>query len=47
MTIHKTFHISHLEPYKDNRFPSQIKVPPPPIQLEGEEEYKLDEIIDC
>jgi len=46
MTIHNTFHISRLEPYQDNRFPSQIKEPPPPIQIEGEDEYELDEIID-
>jgi len=28
MAIHNTFHISLLEPYQDNRFPSQIKEPP-------------------
>jgi len=46
MAIHNTFYISLLEPYQDNRFPSQIKEPPPPIQIEGEDEYELDEIID-
>jgi len=46
MAIHNTFHISLLEPYQDNRFPSQIKDPPPPIQIEEEDEYELDEIID-
>jgi len=44
--IHNTFHISLLEAYQDNRFPSQIKEPPPPIQIEGEDEYERDEIID-
>jgi len=47
MAIHNTFHISLLEPYQDNRFPSQIKELPPAIQIEGEDEYELDEIIDC
>ena len=47
MAIHNTFHISLLEPYQYNQFPSQIKEPPPPIQIEGEEVYELDEIIDC
>jgi len=47
MAIQNTFHISLLEPYQENRFPSQIKEPPPPIQIEGEEKYELDEIIDC
>jgi len=46
MAIHNTFHISLLEPYQDNQFPSQIKQPPPPIQIEGEDEYEVDEIID-
>jgi len=46
MAIHNTFNISLLEPYQDNRFPSQIKEPPPPIQIEGEDEYELDQIID-
>jgi len=46
MAIQNTFHISILEPDQDNRFPSQIKEPAPPIQIEGEEEYELDEIID-
>jgi len=46
MAIHNTFHISLLEPYQDNRFPSQIQEPPPPIEIEGEDEYELDEVID-
>jgi len=46
MAIHNTFHISLLEPCQDNCFPSQIKEPPPPIQIEVEDEYELNEIID-
>jgi len=46
MAIHNTFHISLLEPYQDNQFPSQIKEPHAPIQIEGEDEYELDEIMD-
>jgi len=46
MAIHNTFNISLLEPYQDHRFPSQIKERPPPIQIEGEDEYELDEITD-
>jgi len=33
MAIHNTFHISLLEPYQDNQFPSQIKQPLPPIPI--------------
>ena len=46
MRIHNTFHISLLEPYEDNKFPSQKQEPPPSIQIEGEDKYELDEIID-
>jgi len=46
MAIHNTFHISLLEPYQDNLFPTQIKEPLPSIQVEGEEEYELDKILD-
>ena len=45
MRIHNTFHISLLEHYEDNKFTSQIQEPSPPIQIEGEEEYELDKII--
>ena len=46
MTMHNTFHISRLEPYEDKKFPSQIKTPPLPIEIDGESEYELEEIID-
>jgi len=38
IAIHNTFHISLLEPYQNNQFPSQIKEPPSSIQIEGEDE---------
>jgi len=47
MATHNTFHISLLEPYQNNKFPSQIKEPPPGIMIEGEDEYELDGIIDA
>ena len=46
MRIHNTFHISLLEPYEDNKFPSQIQTPPPSIEIDREPEYELEEIID-
>ena len=45
MRIHNTFHISLLEPYEDNKVPSQIQTPPP-IEIDGEPESELEEIID-
>jgi len=46
MAIHNTFHISLLERYQDNQFPSQFKQSPLRIQIEGEDEHEGDEIID-
>ena len=46
LRIHNTFHISLMEPYEDKKFSSQMQEHPPPIQIEGEDEYELDEIID-
>jgi len=46
MRIHNTLHISLLDPYSDNKLPSQPSGPPPPVIIEGEPEYKLEEIID-
>ena len=46
MKIHNNIHISLLEPYEDNKFPSQQLIPPPPIEITGEKEYELEEIID-
>jgi len=46
MRIHNTFHISLLELYRENKFSSQRTQPPPPIIVEGEPEYELEQIID-
>jgi len=47
MKIHNTIHISLLEPYEDKKLPSQRQEPPPPIIIEGEPEYELEEIVDA
>jgi len=47
MKIHNTIHISLLEPYENNKLPSQRQEPPQPIIIEGELEYELEEIIDA
>jgi len=46
MRIHNTFHISLLGLYHDDKFSSQQTQPPPPIIIEGEPEYELEQIID-
>jgi len=47
MKIHNTIQISLLEPYEDNKLPSQRQEPPPPIIIEEEREYELEEIVDA
>ena len=46
MKVHPTFHVSLLETYQDNPLPSQVKPPPPPIEINGNKEYELGEILD-
>jgi len=46
MRIHNTFYISLLELHNDNKLPSQRAEPPPPIIIEGEPEYELEEFVD-
>ena len=44
MAIYNTFHISLLEPSQENKFPSQIKEPPPTSRIEEKDEYERDEM---
>lgn len=46
MKIHPVFHVSLLEPYKESTFPGRLQVPPPPIEIDGEEEFEVSEILD-
>jgi hypothetical protein len=42
-SIHDVFHVSLLEPYVFNR--RTAPEPPPPIEIDGEEECELEEIL--
>ena len=44
--IHPVFHISQIKPSTPNQFPDQQLPPPEPIEIDGELEYKLCEILD-
>lgn len=44
--IHPVFHVSQLEPSIPNSIPNQIQPPPPPIEIDGEEEFEVAEILD-
>src|SRR5258707_12951918 len=45
-SIHPVFHVSQLEPTRPNLFPLQQQPPPPPLQIDGESEYEVSEILD-
>ena len=44
--IHPVFHISLLHPHKESMIPGRVEPPPPPVEVEGEEEYEIQEIKD-
>jgi hypothetical protein len=46
MDVHPVFHVSLLEPVRDDPFPSQVTAPPGPIIIEGEPEYEVEEVLD-
>ena len=45
-SIHPVFHVSQLEPTVPNVIPNRVQTPPPPIEVDGEPEYKISEILD-
>ena len=46
MKIHLVFRISLLEPYDESYIPSRFWIPPPPVEIEGQEEFEVLEILD-
>ena len=44
--IHNVFHVSLLSLANEDPYPGQRLPPPPPIEVDGEEEYEVDEILD-
>jgi hypothetical protein len=46
MKIHHVFHVSLLEPYHAFTIPWKIHDPPPPIEIDGEYEYEVEDILD-
>ena len=44
--IHDVFHVSLLEPFVANPFPSRTVAPPPPEIIDGDEEFEVEEILD-
>ena len=44
--IHPVFHVSQLEPHFPNTIPNRVQSPPPPVEVEGKEEYLVTEVLD-
>ncbi|KAH0603181.1 uncharacterized protein H6S33_008185 [Morchella sextelata] len=46
MKIHPVFHVSLLSPDGKDPLPGQQQLPPPPVEIEGEEEWEVEDILD-
>jgi hypothetical protein len=44
--VHPVYHVSMLKPAPISAIPNRIEDPPPPVEIEGEVEYKIAEILD-
>jgi hypothetical protein len=44
--IHPVYHVSMLEPAPTSSIPNRTEDPPPPVEIEGEVEYEISEILD-
>jgi hypothetical protein len=44
--VHPVYHVSMLEPHPPNTIPNRIDEPPPPIEIEGDLEYEIAEVLD-
>lgn len=46
LKIHPVFHVNRLSPWKGNKVNGEVPPPPEPVEVEGEEEYEVKEILD-
>jgi hypothetical protein len=46
MHIHPVFHVSLLEPHWKNHFPDWVQLLPPPVELEDDMEWEVEEVLD-
>src|SRR6202044_111306 len=44
--VHPVFHVSMLEPAIPNEIPNRVQSPPPPVEVEGDLEYEIAEVLD-
>src|SRR5258708_36777466 len=45
-SVHPVFHISQLELAEPDPFPQCAQPPPPPVEIDGDIEYEVSEILD-
>ena len=46
MKIHPVFHVSLLEPYKASPIPDRTQPPPPPVIVDSDREFEVEQILD-
>jgi hypothetical protein len=46
MKCHNVCHVLLLEPATDDSYPRQNTEPPPPVEIDGEDEYFIEAILD-
>jgi hypothetical protein len=46
MKCHNVFHVSLLEPAADDAYPGQNTEPPPTVEINGEDEYFIEAVLD-
>ncbi|KAH0614663.1 uncharacterized protein H6S33_000299 [Morchella sextelata] len=46
MKIYPVFHVSLLSPAVNDPLPGQEQLPPPPVEIEGQEEWEVEDILD-
>ena len=44
--VHPVFHVSQLEPSVPNTISNRVQSPPPLVEVDGEPEYEISEILD-
>ena len=44
--VHPVYHVSMLEPHTPSSIPNRTVEPPPPVEIDGEIEYEIAEILD-
>jgi hypothetical protein len=45
-SIHTVFHVSQLEPFTPSSIPGCKQSPPLSIEIDGEDEYEIEEIVE-